>query len=601
MGAWARGCVPPLGWLPRYAWRERAARDAGAGAMVGAVVVPQALAYASLAGLPEQYGLYAAYLAPAVYALLGTSNEITVGPTAIMSIMVGELGTGSGAEVQQRASDIILISMLAGAAQALAGMLRLGIVVNAVSLPVLAGFVFGATVTIATSQLSKLLGYSGVHVRRPFLQNVWDTASNLKSTEPAALALGLACIALILALKHWKSVRPHSRLAAAMGTSRNVVAVALGIGVCALLVALGQDVLPRVGDMPDGLPAPRLPELSWERARRLALPAASVALIGFVEDVAIAKSFARKGRYSIDPSQELVALGACNVLGGIFHAMPVTGSFSRTAVNHASGCTSPLAGIATSVTVLVAIFALQRVFAFIPLSALAAIIISAVFTMVDLHELRGLWKASKPEFLFVFLPTCAAGFAFGLQYAIFAGIVCAVPVYMATAGVPNVRRATAQQAARCGEGVALLQLAGAVAFPSSAKLEAEAEALRDNGVTHVVMDLSAAPRVDFSAAVAVHDLADSLIQRGGMLYVAAADNCVLRMLRAIGRPGGEPEYCEAGVESALERAAADMSAAVTDGAEGASDARGAAHSHAQSGERRRRAASKDETSPLLQV
>ena len=545
----------------------------------------QALAYATLAGLPEQYGLYSAYAGPVVYALLGTSKDITVGPTAIMSIMVGELGSGDASG--SLAADVVCIALLAGFIQALAGALRLGVVVSLVSQPVLHGFVVAATIEIGSSQLSKLLGYpSSVHVRRPFLQNIYDTASNLLATNGVALGMGAACLALIWGLKVAKRRAPRSRLAAGLGTARNVVVVALATGVCALCVLLGHDVLPRVGELPDGLPAPAAPALDWPSVRRLALPALSVAIIGFIEDIAIAKSFARRGKYMVDASQELLALGAANVLGSLFHAMPVTGSFSRTAVNNASGAASQLSGVFTALTVLGAIFLAQPVFAFIPKPALAAVIMSAVVSMVDPAELMAMWRSSRLEFTVVFIPTVVAAFVIGLEYAVFVGVACSLPLVLIRAASPVVERGEAVSRAGEEAGVAVVRLTGALAFPGVAKLEAALESVK---ARVIVLDVEAVTSSDFSSAVALSDGASALRARGGALYLAAARESVRRVVEGVTGCDVEDGVRFAfDMDEALSSAAADVAAAAQDCAPGVHTAR------------RRSNAAAGETTPLLQ-
>ncbi|XP_078467204.1 sodium-independent sulfate anion transporter isoform X2 [Lampetra planeri] len=359
-----RGLLPPLAWLPGYTLRS-ARMDLVAGLTVGLTVVPQSLAYAQVAGLPAQYGLYSAFMGCFVYCLLGTSKDVTLGPTAIMSLVVSVY-------VRRDPVYAVLLTFLSGAIQLLMGILRLGFLVEFISLPVLKGFTSAAAITIGFSQIKTLLGLKDIP--QQFFQEVYYTFSKIAETRLADALLGGSSLLLLILLRLIAarspfpppipvSVRISNSITSIFGTVRNAVVV-----LAAALVAFAcesQRLHPftLTGHIAEGLPPFHPPAFSETKegtfipflqiVRDLGLALLVIPLLGFLESIAIAKAFATKNMYRIDPSQELIAIGLTNVLGSFTSSYPVTGSFGRTAVNSETGVATPAGGLVTESDALV--------------------------------------------------------------------------------------------------------------------------------------------------------------------------------------------------------------------------------------------------------
>ncbi|MEZ4248053.1 MAG: SulP family inorganic anion transporter [Polyangiales bacterium] len=372
-----RRYLPFLGWLPSYR-REDLPGDVAAGLTTAVMLIPQGMAYAMLAGMPPIYGLYASVVPLAIYALLGTSRQLAVGPVAMVSLLTLQ-GVSTLAEPSSEAfvGYAIGLALVVGVMQVGMGFFRLGFLVNFLSHPVISGFTSAAALIIGTSQLKQVIG-----VDLPKSSNIFATFgeafSRFSEWHLLTLAIALGSVVMLEVLKRWKKTFPRALAVVVVGT----LAV-WGLGLDAQGVAV-------VRNVPAGFPTPTLPSLDLEALKGLLPTAIAISLVGFMESVSVAKAFARKNKYEIEPSQELVGLGAANVAGAFFGAFPVTGGFSRTAVNAEAGARTPLASLITAFVIAIALLFLTPLFYFLPKAVLAAIILNAVAGLVDVHEVKHL-------------------------------------------------------------------------------------------------------------------------------------------------------------------------------------------------------------------
>ncbi|CAG06033.1 unnamed protein product [Tetraodon nigroviridis] len=397
--------VPVLSWLPRYnlRWLQM---DLLAGLTVGLTTVPQALAYAEVAALPVQYGLYSAFMGGFIYTLLGTSKDVTLGPTAIMSLLCFSVVGGHPPRA-------VLLSLLCGLIQAVMAFLRLGFLLDFISFPVIKGFTCAAAVTIGFGQVKNILGLHGIPSQ--FFLEVYYTFLRIPEARVGDVILGLLCVFLLVLLVFMKTnlgpdhpldskYRKVSRkLVWTVATMRNALVVVAASLVAFSWDANGHHVFTLTGKTSQGLPPFRPPPTSDVTANGTLVSfgeivkgygggLAVIPFMGLLESIAIAKAFASQNNYRIDANQELLAIGVTNIMGSFVSAYPVTGSFGRTAVNSQTGVCTPAGGIVTSAVVLLSLAFLMPAFYYIPKASLAAVIICAVAPMVDFHVVAKMWK-----------------------------------------------------------------------------------------------------------------------------------------------------------------------------------------------------------------
>ena len=352
-------------------------RDVVAGATVWAVLIPESLAYATIAGVPPVVGLYAAAPALVLYALIGSSRQLVVGPMAATAALsagvIADLAPGSDAVAATTG-----LALMVGLVALVAGAFRLGFLASFISEPVLKGFIVGLALTIAVGQLPKLFGIDKGEGN--FFAQLWHFVSHLGETNLLALTVGAGALAVVLGLRRWLPVVPGS-----------LVAVALAIAAVWLfdLDARGVDV---VGAIPSGLPPLGLPELPLSAYLDLAGGAVGVALVGFVEGLGAAKTYAERRGETVDADRELLGLGAANLGAGLAAGMVVNGSLSKTAVNGSAGARSQVSGLTAAVLTVLTLLFLTGLFTRLPEPALAAIVIAAVLELIDIHTLAGFYR-----------------------------------------------------------------------------------------------------------------------------------------------------------------------------------------------------------------
>ena len=402
--------IPILNWLPDYK-SEYLKDDFIAGVTVAVLLIPQGMAYALIAGLPPIYGLYAALTPQIIYAFLGTSRQLAVGPVAMDSLLVAAgLGALSIVDSNQYIQMAILLALTIGAIQFLFGLLKMGFIVNFLSKPVISGFTSAAAIIICLNQLRHILGISisqsnKIHVFTSALMQS-ETPINLHS-----LIIGIVSIILLILIKGWSSKIP----------SALVIVV---IGIC--WVTFTHQIQPSVaivGNIPDGLPNFSFPPLKWEIIKELIPISLTIALVAFMEAISIAKSIQEKHKtYEINPNQELLALGASNMIGSFFQSYPTTGGFSRTAVNNEAGAKTGVAALISALIVAIILTFFTDWFYYLPKSVLGAIIIVAVIKLIDYKYAIRLYKIRKDEFL-VLLITFIATLFIGITEGILFGII----------------------------------------------------------------------------------------------------------------------------------------------------------------------------------
>ncbi|XP_020812006.1 sodium-independent sulfate anion transporter [Drosophila serrata] len=432
VGSKARNCcsmrtlhryLPVTDWLSKYQWNFLP-MDLVAGLTVGLTAVPQAIAYGAVANLPPAYGLYSAFMGGFVYILLGTCKDITVGPTAIMALMVRPYVDGNPAYA-------ILLCFLSGCIITIMGLLNLGVLMRFISVPVTTGFTMAAAITIATGQVNSLLGISSS--ANGFLDCWIHFFGHITETRRNDAILGCSTLVLLLLMRQLKDLPfRFGGILKYISLSRNAVAVLVGILLCYLLKKDGNLPFIVSGSITPGLPPFRPPPFHTVDAdtgevinfggmvSNVGSALVSIPLLSILESIAVAKAFS-KGKI-VDASQEMIALGICNVLSSFFSSMPITGSFTRTAINNASGVKTPLGGAVTGALVLMTLAFLTSTFAYIPKATLAAIIIAAMFFMVEYETIGEIWRAKKRDML-PFLVTVFCCVFWTLEYGMVVGII----------------------------------------------------------------------------------------------------------------------------------------------------------------------------------
>ena len=433
-----RRYFPILEWGAQYN-REILTADMLAAVIVTIMLIPQSLAYALLAGLPPVVGLYASILPLVAYAIFGTSRTLAVGPVAVVSLMTasaaGAVATQGTAEYLEAA---ITLAALSGVMLTVLGLLRLGFLANLLSHPVIAGFITASGILIATSQLRHLLGISGGGENWP--EMLGALVSNLPDTNPYTLAIGGAATAFLFWVR--KGFAPlleklgMSKKSAGMAAKGGpVIAVALTILAVLLFDLAGRDVA-LVGAVPQGLPPFALPSTNPDLIAQLWVPALLISIIGFVESVSVAQTLAAKRRQRIAPDQELVGLGASNIASAFSGGYPVTGGFARSVVNFDAGAQTPAAGAYTAGGIALASLFLTPLLFNLPIATLAATIIVAVLSLVDLKTPGRLWRYSKADFA-AHMATIIATLLAGVEMGVIAGVLLGLLLYLWKASRPH--------------------------------------------------------------------------------------------------------------------------------------------------------------------
>ncbi|MED5388656.1 MAG: sulfate permease [Pseudomonadota bacterium] len=536
-------------WLPASDWlatydRHQAAGDTLAAIIVTILLVPQGLAYAMLAGMPPETGLYASILPLIFYALFGTSRTLSVGPAALTSLITASAaGTLAQGDPQLFIQAAIGMGLLSGLFLVAMAILRLGWLTNLLSHPVIIGFVSGCALLIATSQLKHLLGI------RSNGDNLIALTRGLLSTlhQTHWLTLGISVVAMVCLLVPKTLAAPLQRsqlpnwLAAFLGKCGPILAVGVTT-VLAARLALDEKGLAVVGAIPQGLPHFTLPGLGQDHWQALITPAALLALIGFVESISLAQALAAKRRERIDANRELLGLGLANIGSGLSGAFAVTGSFSRTTVNYDAGARTPLAGLLTGIGIaLVALF-FTPAFHYLPLATLAAIIVVGILPLIDLGELKHLWAFSRPDAM-AMAATLVGVLLINVQSGLLLGVTLSVALFLWRTSQPHVAelgripgthhfRNVDRHSVRLTEVVLSIRVDESLYFGNARTLEDRIydEAQAHPQIQHVVLHCSGINHLDASAVESLESLNERLKNAGVTLNLSNVKGPVMDML-----------------------------------------------------------------------
>lgn len=433
-----RRFLPCMEWLTSYD-KHVLTSDVVAAVIVTIMLIPQSLAYALLAGLPAEVGLYASILPLVAYAIFGTSRTLAVGPVAVVSLMtaaaIGNLNLASTAEYLAAA---IVLAFVSGLILIAMGIFRLGVFANFLSHPVISGFITASGLIIAASQLKHILGVqaSGHNLYELLLA----LGSEIGNTNIPTLVIGVSALAfLVWVRKHLKPLliklgmapRPADLVAKA-GPVLAVVATTLAT----YALGLDQQGVKIVGDVPSGLPSLVVPAFDLPMWKELFVSALLISIVGFVESVSVAQTLAAKRRQRITPNQELIGLGASNVASAVSGGFPVTGGFSRSVVNFDAGAETPAAGVFTAVGIALATLFLTPLIHFLPKATLAATIIVAVLSLVDTKSIVETWRYSRSDFISM-AATIVITLLFGVELGIVAGVGLSLLLFLHRTSSPH--------------------------------------------------------------------------------------------------------------------------------------------------------------------
>ena len=531
---------PPARWLAEYrgAWLRG---DLVAGITLAAYAIPVSLAYAGLAGLPPQVGVYGYLLGGLGYALLGSSRQLAIGPTSAISLMIAATVAAMANGDALRYAQIASLTAFTVAALCLAAwLLRLSALVKLISDSILVGFKAGAALTIAMTQLPSLFGVAAGG--QNFFERVVLFAGQIGQTNYLVFAVGAAAIVLLVL---GERLLPGKPIALAVVALSIVAATALG------LPAHG---VPTTGAIPAGLPSLSGPALRLRDVEGIVPLAAGCLLLAYIEGVSAARAFAAKHGYALDPRQELLGIGAANLAAALGHGYPVAGGLSQSAVNDKAGARSPLALVFASITLALCLLFLTGLLENLPKAVLAAVVLTAVYGLLDIPALRHMWRVSRLDFFAAAIALLAV-LLLGILHGILLAALASVMMLLARASQPHVAflgrvpgTSHYSDLARHPENEALV---GVIAFrPEASLLYVNADVVREavlrrlsaaSDIEVVVCDLSASPYVDLAGSHMLHELHTELAARGAALRVIGAHGRVRDLLRAdgIGEKVGE--------------------------------------------------------------
>ena len=531
--SWLTSLVPE--WVGEYTW-SKTVGDAYAGILVGILLIPQSMAYAILAGLPPIYGLYASLLPLIVYALLGSSRQLAVGTVAIDSlIIVIALSAVAQPETESYVGYALLFAVMVGSIHLLLSVGRMGFLVNLLSKPVITGFISAAAAVIGCSQLGNLMGIELPRTEKIHVL-LGQAVSSMQSIHLFSLVLGVAGIIILVGFR-----LRSKRFPAAL------VIVSLGVLVTWML-HLEQHGVAIVGQIPTGLPTFSLPSFDVDIAAQLAMPALMLALVQFTNVVSLGKSYAMEYDYSIDPNRELFAIGMANMIGGVFQSYPVSGSFSRTAINADAGAQTPLSNIYTALLVALVLMFFTGVLYFIPIPILAAIIMVAVFGMVKVKEIKKLYRL-KPIEGHIAILTFVVTLLFGIQTGILIGIIASVTMVMYRISWPNVailgnlpgtrsyRDIRLHPEAVEVDGILVLRVDASFFYANAdflKELILKRSELEKKAIHSVIIDASSVNDIDSTALDALFTIDHRLSDRGVTLYLTGTHGRMDRMMQKSG-------------------------------------------------------------------
>jgi high affinity sulfate transporter 1 len=526
---------PPARWLSEYrsSWLPG---DVVAGLTLAAYAIPVSLAYAGLAGLPPQVGIYGYLLGGLGYALLGSSRQLAIGPTSAISLMIaGTVGAMAEGDAQRYAQIASLTAFTVAMLCLFAWVLRLSVLVELISDSILVGFKAGAGLTIATTQLPSLFGVAGGG--HNFFDRTWLLLGQLGQTQSIVVAVGVVAIGLIVLGERLMPGKP-----VALGV------VTLGI-IAATMLGLPSLGVPITGKIPAGLPALSGPSLRLRDVEGIVPLAAGCLLLAYIEGVSAARSFAAKHGYALDPRQELLGIGAANLVAAMGQGYPVAGGLSQSAVNDKAGARTPLALVVASITLALCLLFLTGLLENLPKAVLAAVVLTAVYGLLDFPALIRMWRVSRLDFLAATIALVAV-LLLGILQGILLAATASILLLLARVSRPYVAflgripgTDSYSDLARHPENELLLD---AIVFrPEASLIYVNAGAVLETVLSRVrqaspsilvlaVCDLSAAPYVDLAGSRMLHELHAELSSSGISFRIIGARASVRDLLRADG-------------------------------------------------------------------
>ncbi|MFC4171596.1 SulP family inorganic anion transporter [Microvirga sp. GCM10011540] len=541
--------IPALDWLRRYR-RADLPGDVIASVIVTIMLIPQSLAYALLANLPPEVGLYASITPLIAYALFGSSRALAVGPVAVVSLMTASAIGGIAAPgTPEHWAAALLLALISGLFLLVLGVARLGFLANLLSHPVISGFISASAILIAASQVKHILGIriSGERLHEILLQ----IAEQIGAVNWITGLIGVASLAFLFWVR--SSLAPTlqrlglSKGAADLAARAGPVAAVLAATVSVAMLRFDQGAgVKIVGAIPAGLPPLTLPSLDPQLWVDLIPAAVLIAIVGFVESVSVAQSLAAKRRQKIDPDQELVGLGAANIAAALTGGYPVTGGFARSVVNFAAGANTQLAAMLTAILIAVATVFLTPLFFYMPEAVLAATIIVAVLGLVDVKTLRHAWHYSKADAVSL-IATAAMVLLFGVETGIMVGVGVSIGLYLWRTSRPHVAivgqvpgtehyRNVLRHSVITKPGILALRVDESLYFINARYLEDKVAALvaEQPQVRHFVLICSAINFIDASALESLETIGRNLSDAGVKLHLTEVKGPVMDRLRKVG-------------------------------------------------------------------
>ena len=541
----ARRYLPVLEWGRDYD-KSALSNDLMAAVIVTIMLIPQSLAYALLAGLPPEAGLYASIVPILLYAVFGTSRALAVGPVAVVSLMTAAaLGNIADQGTMGYAVAALTLALLSGVMLLVMGVFKLGFLANFLSHPVISGFITASGVIIAASQIKHLLGIdaSGGNLAE-LLMSIWGNLGNVNWTT---VSIGVSATLFLFWVR--KGLKPFLRArgvgprAADVATKAGPVAAVVVTTLAVWFFDLAGQGVKIVGAVPQSLPPLTMPDLSFDLMGNLLLPAFLISVIGFVESISVAQTLAAKRRQRINPDQELIGLGAANIGAAFTGGYPVTGGFARSVVNFDAGAQTPAAGAYTAVGLAIAALALTPLVFFLPQATLAATIIVAVLTLVDFTILKKSWSYSKSDFAAV-LTTMLITLGSGVELGVTCGVVLSIFLHLYKTTKPHIaevglvpgtehfRNINRHDVETCPT-VLTLRIDESLYFANARFLEdcIYDRLAGDTCLRHVVLMCSAINEIDFSALESLEAINTRLRDMGIKLHLSEVKGPVMDRLK----------------------------------------------------------------------
>lgn len=536
--------LPILDWGRQYS-QATLTSDLTAALIVTIMLIPQSLAYALLAGLPAEVGLYASILPLFAYALFGSSRTLAVGPVAVVSLMTATAIAPIAAQgTPEYLAAALALALLSGGMLVVMGLLRLGFLANLLSHPVISGFITASGILIATSQLGSILGITVKGDTLPSL--VASLLAHMGGANLPTIAIGIGATAFLFWVR--RGLKPllirlgmQPRAADLLAKAGPIAAVAVSI-LAVVQLELEAAGVKTVGTIPQRLPQPILPVIDPALFSQLLVPALLISIIGFVESVSVAQTLAAKRRQRISPDQELVGLGAANLAAAFSGGYPVTGGFARSVVNFDAGAQTPAAGAFTAVGIALAALYLTPLLAALPVATLAATIIVAVLSLVDFKTPRTIWRYSKSDFA-ALATTIAVTLLFGVEPGIIAGIGLSLALFLWRSSRPHAAivgrvpgtehfRNVKRHQVLTLRHVLTIRIDEALTYLNARWLEefVAAQVAEHSALRHLVLMCSAVNTIDASALESLEAINHRLADSGVSLHLSEVKGPVMDAL-----------------------------------------------------------------------